>query len=264
MVRQPISLTPEDVSVLINCSLHYHFLQQKLALPADLTSQTIMDERVRKVIHRLHAAGGPARISLDECLKGVRRNPAIQKMITHYYQRLEQDWPRVIAGNETMTLRISIAGVSLILRATVDRLDRTRDGGILAILFRAQQTPPSTADELRHDPAMTIYHALVASTYPLKRPVRIQELWLYHNEEVTIELSEDEYRHNLGRLREPVQGLARSEVMARPGLYCDVCPFKHAGCPVYAPSGDEETEPDDLVSSYPDGKMSPRRWIFKI
>jgi RecB family exonuclease len=264
MIRQPIPLTPEDVSVLIDCSLHYHFLQQKSALPVDLSAQADLDERVRKAIHRLHAAGGPARMSLDVCLKDSPRLPALQKIMTHYYQRLEQDWPRVMASNEAMALKISIAGVSLTLQATLDRLDRTRDGGILAILFRTQQTPPSTADDLRHNPAMTIYHALVASAYPLKRPVRLQELWLYHNEEVTIELSEDEYRHNLGRLREPVLGLARSEVMARPGLHCDSCPFKFNGCPVYVQPVDDETEPDDLVSSSPDGKMSPRRWIFKI
>ena len=33
MIQQPIPLSPEDVRTLISCPLHYHFLQQKAALP---------------------------------------------------------------------------------------------------------------------------------------------------------------------------------------------------------------------------------------
>jgi hypothetical protein len=111
---------------------------------------------------------------------------------------------------------------------------------------------------------MTIYHALVATTYPLKRPVRIQELWLQTDQSVTIELSEDEYRRQLGDLREPVQALARGEVMARPGLHCDICPFKYRGCPVYFHEANAQNEEDDFVPSLPRGKIHPRKWIFKI
>ena len=68
----------------------------------------------------------------------------------------------------------------------------------------------------------------------------------------------------MGQLREPVQSLARGEVMARPGLHCDVCPFKYQGCPVYAQEDDVETEPDDFVPPTSDGKIPPRKWIFKI
>lgn len=263
MTQQPIPLTPEEVRVLISCPLHYHFLQQKSAHPQTESTHARLDNLVRETIQRLHAAGGPARLPLETCLKNVA-DAAARRMVENYYYRLEQDWPRLIAGNETMALKISIGGVSLALRATVDRLDKTRDGGILTILFRTEQTPPTLPGDLRRDPAITIYHALVAATYPLKRPVRIQQLWLYHNQEVTIELSEDEYRHNLGLLREPVQALARSEVMARPGLHCDVCPFKYHGCPVYAQDAGDKTDPDDFVPSPADGKMSPRKWIFKI
>jgi len=261
-MRQPIPLIPTEVRVLTRCPLHYHFLQQSSATQEELP-RAALDRVVRETIQQLHAAGGPARLSLESCLKEVIQ-PAARKMIENYYYRLEQDWSRMIAGNEPMSLRISIGGVALTLKATLDRLDTTRDGGILAILIRTDWEAPSTADELRSDPATTIYHALVASTYPLKRPVRIQELWLYHNQEVTIELSEEEYRENLGQLREPVQALARGEVMARPGLHCDVCPFKYRGCPVYAQEDDAETEPDDFVPPTSDGKISPRKWIFKI
>ena len=188
-----------------------------------------------------------------------------------------------------MTLKISIAGISLLLEATVDRLDRTSDGGILAILIRTQEGPLPGPDDLRRDPALTIYHALVAAAYPLRRPVRIQELWLgattppasdisseeaptaaargggspMPGQEVTIELDEEEYRSNLHRLRDPVRDLARGEVMARPGLHCDVCPFKYRGCPVYAQDSGAETEPQDFDSSDSPSKMSPRQWIFK-
>lgn len=263
MNLQPIPLKPEDVSILVNCSLHYHFLQQKSTLPASPSPEETVGKLAHQLIQQLHAAGGPARRSLDDCLKNVT-HPSVRRMIENYYYRLEQDWSGMIAANEMMSLRISIAGVSLALRATIDRLDQTSDGGVLAILLRTEQEASSTADALRQNPATTIYHALVASTYPLKRPVRIQELWLYHNQAVTIELSEEEYRQNLGRLREPAQGLARREVMARPGLHCDVCPFKHHGCPVYAQDSTDETEANDFVSPTSDGKISPRKWVFKI
>jgi len=264
MIRQPITLTPNEVRVLISCPLHYHFLQQKPAGPKQLSPQAELDLAILETIQQLHAAGGPARMALPDLLKKLSDYPQAQQIVEVYYYRLEHDWPRLMAGNETLTLRISLGGVPLVLRATVDRLDKTRDGGILAILFCPAQGPPPEPAQLRADPAITIYHALVASAYPLKRPVRIQQLWLRSNQDVTIELSEDEYRQNLARLRQPVQGLARSEVMARPGLHCDVCPFKHRGCPVYAHEPDAETEPEDLGPALSDGKISPRKWIFKI
>jgi hypothetical protein len=313
MIKQPIPLSPDDVRTLISCPLHYHFLQQKAALPPALAAQMELDRLVGEAIKALHAAGGPARLSLEECLWPVVLHPAARQMVENYYHRLERDWPRVLAVHETMTLKISIAGISLLLEATVDRLDRTSDGGILAILIRTQEGPLPGPDDLRQDPALTIYHALVAAAYPLRRPVRIQELWLraatsglstrsvgasptggtqatqagsitaatpgspslsagaeqthagstMPGQEVTIELDEEEYRSNLQRLRDPVRALARGEVMARPGLHCDVCPFKYRGCPVYAQDSGAETEPQDFDSSDSPSKMSPRQWIFK-
>ena len=219
---------------------------------------------VRDVIQHLHVTGGPARLSLQQCFERVPNEPAARQMVKHYYHRLEKDWPAMIAGNELMSLKISIGGVALALNATIDRLDKTRDGGILAIFFRTGQGRITAGDDLRHDPATTIYHALVASTYPLKRPVRIQELWLYPNKEVTVELSEEEYRQSLSKLRQPVQPLARGEVMARPGRHCDTCRFQHRGCPVYAQNADTGTENDGFDPPAPDGKISSRQWIFKI
>jgi RecB family exonuclease len=264
-MKQPIPLTPEDVSILIRCPLHYHFAQQKLALASEeMLAEQALDRLTCETIFQLHAAGGPNRMSLEDCLAKAENHPLARQMIETYYRRLERDWPRVIAGNETMTLRIFISRVSLVLSGTVDRLDTTRDGGILAILIRTGPGPLPSPTDLRENPAMTIYHALVATTYPLKRPVRMQELWLRLNQEVTIELSEEEYRHNLSYLREPVQALARGEVRARPGLHCDVCPFKYQGCPVYAHDADAESGPDDFEPPATGGKMSPRQWIFKI
>ena len=263
-MKQPIPLTPQDVKVLMRCPLHYHFVQQKSALPIRYTTQAEREALVRDTIQHLHIAGGPDRLTLAQCLESVNDDPVARQMVEHYYERLKQDWPAMMAGNETMTLRISISGVLLALSGTVDRLDKTRDGGILAILFSMDRKPLITDNDLRDDPATTIYHALVASTYPLKRPVRIQQLWLYSNQDITVELSEDEYRHNLGQLRAPVKALARGEVMARPGLHCDVCPFKHRGCPVYAQETDTESESDDFVSPPAGGKISARKWIFKI
>jgi RecB family exonuclease len=230
--------------VLAQCSLHYYFLQQTTR-PAD-PAQAALDEAVREAIQALHAAGGPARLSLEQCLAQVAHHPAAQPIIERYYRRLGQDWRQMIAGNETLELKISIGGVPVVLHGTVDRLDKTSDGGVLAILF---------------DQTMTMFHALVAANYSHKRPVRLQELWLQLDQSVTIELSEEEYRQNLAHLREPIQALARGQVRARPGLYCELCPFKQRGCPVYA---HEQNDSQDLASTPPEGKITPRQWIFKI
>lgn len=265
MNKRPISLTPPEAQVLARCPLHYHFLQQRPTRPSD-AEQARLDHFVREAIQTLHAAGGPARLSLRACLEPVQTQRAARQMVERYYHRLEGEWATMMASNETMHLRLSLGGVPLALEATVDRLDKTSDGGILGILFRTEPPPVPTASSLRRDHAITIYHALVAATYPAKRPVRIQELWLRTNETVTVELSEAEYRRNLSDLREPVQGLGRGEVMARPGLHCDTCPFKHHGCPVYAHEVTDEPqeETDDLGLAPPDGKISPRQWTFKI
>jgi hypothetical protein len=258
MLRHPIDLTPIEARILARCSLHYHFARQTTA--GTDSEQAALDRVVRETIQQLHAAGGPARLPLERCLEKVAE-PAAHRMIEHYYHHLAHDWRRLIAGNEPLELRISLAGIPIILTGTVDRLDRTSDGGILAILFRTENGPLPSAEELREDYAMTIYHALVAANYPHKRPVRLQELWLQLDQSVTIELSEEEYRANLSQLREPIQDLARSQVRARPGLHCDVCPFKHRGCPVYA---NEQNQEDNFASSPPAGKILPRKWTFKI
>ncbi len=259
MIKQPVFLTPQQVKVLARCSLHYHFLQQSQPPAPDM-----VNIQVHATIQRLHAAGGPERMSQAACLEPVQHHPAAHAMVERYYRQLQRDWPRMIAGNEEMSLKISIEGVALILQATLDRLDKTSDGGILAILFRTSTESPPTEAELRQDHTITIYHALVAAAYPLKRPVRIQEWWLAANHAVTVELSEDEYRRNLSDLRRPVRALARSEVMARPGHYCETCPFQYEGCPVYSRQAESENQTDDFVPSSPHGKIPPRNWIFKI
>jgi hypothetical protein len=263
MIKQPIPLTPIEVRVLAQCPLHYHFMRQESNRQTD-SDQDQLDQKVRDTIQKLHATGGPSRLPLADCLRSTSQHPQVQTMIKNYYRRLEKDWPQMIAGNELMQLKISLGGVQLMLRGTIDRLDKTSDGGILVILFRTKADPLPTADDLRNDHAITIYHALVAATYPLKRPVRIQEWWLLPNEQITIELSEDEYRQKLSDLREPVKSLARGEVMARPGHHCDTCSFQYHGCPVYTHSETPKNEVEDFTGPLPDGKIPPRKWIFKV
>lgn len=258
MLRRSITLTPFEARILARCSLHYHFARQTVG--AAESDQSALDKLVRETIQQLHAAGGPARLPLEPCLEQVAE-PAARQMIERYYHHLAQDWRRLIAGNEPLELRLSLAGIPVILTGTADRLDRTSDGGILAILFRTEPGPLPSAEELREDYAMTIYHALVAANYPHKRPVRLQELWLHLDQSVTIELSEEEYRRNLSQLREPIQDLARNQVRARPGLHCDICPFKLRGCPVYA---HDQNQGENFASSPPAGKIPPRKWTFKI
>jgi RecB family exonuclease len=265
MQKQPIDLTPTQVSILARCPLHYHFFQQYSTHYRHTQADQDLNALVRETIQYLHTAGGPTRLALADCLVRVAGYPAATEMVEAYYHRLQRDWGRVLAVNEQMSLRISIGQVSLSLHATIDRLDKTRDGGLLAIIFHTESGSPLATDDLRHDLGMTVYHALVAAAYPLKRPIRLQQLWLRANREVTIELSEEEYRLNLSRLREPVQSLARSEVMARPGLHCERCPFKYRGCPVYAHDAPPPSNtPDDFDPADTDGKIHPRQWIFKI
>lgn len=253
-MKQPIRLTPTEARILARCSLHYHFRQQSGPPPANPLA-----EAVREAIQQLHAAGGPARLSLPDCLRRVDQ-VAARPLVERYYHRLAQDWPRMMASNESLELKIAIGGVSVILHGTIDRLDQTGDGGLLAILFHSEDGPPPTETELREDPASVVYHALAAAAYPDRRPVRIQELWLEPNETITIELSEEEYRRSLADLRQPVRSLARDEVMARPGWHCDSCPFQYRGCPVYS----RQPGPDDFSSPPTHGKIPRRKWIFKI
>ncbi len=260
MKPAPVLLTPANVAALMECLLHYHFLQQSPNLPAPQSDSADLDSRVRKVLARLHAAGGPARLSLAKYLEPVQHYPTAKKMAENYYHRLRRDWPRVMATNEALSLKISLAGVPLQLNGVVDRLDQTNDGGILAILFSTGPEPPPTPDQLRLLPASAVYHALVAAAYPLKRPVRLQQLWLHPNQEITVELSEDEYRANFSRLRDPVRALAQQKISARPGLHCETCQFKANGCPVYRPPA--ETAADDFDPAPPDGKIDSRRWIY--
>jgi hypothetical protein len=105
MKRQPLRLTPAEVRVLVRCPLHYHFLQQKPAIPVD-PAQTSLDELVRGAIQRLHAAGGPDRLSVAECLENVGDQPLARQMVERYYHKLERDWPQMMAGNEMIELTI--------------------------------------------------------------------------------------------------------------------------------------------------------------
>jgi hypothetical protein len=254
MVSQPISLLPEDVAILVECPLHYHFRgQQTGPTPAD-----DLDRLVRQTIHQLHAAGGPHRMSLRRCLAPLQPQQGAQRLVERYYTRLRHEWSGMIASNVPLELKITIAGVALRLHATPDRLSQASDGGIMVVLIRTGNSPLPSPEQLRRDPAYTIYHALVATAYPLKRPVRVQELWLHHDQAVTIELAEEEYRHNLSLLRDPVRDLARGQVQARPGLHCDRCPFKHRGCPVYA------HDASDFESYLSDGNIPDREWVYNV
>ncbi len=263
MVKPPLPLTPEGVRVLVRCPLHYHFLQASDMEQAGQPEPAQPDSLVRERIQELHAAGGPARRSLEECLQGMTDQPLARKMVEHYYLRLKTEWPQMIAGNETMELRISLGGVPLALSGTADRLDKAADGGIVAVLFQTGAGPAPTPADLREDYAVTVYHALVAAAYPLKRPVRIRQIWLQDDKSVEVELSEAEYRRNLGYIREPIQALARGQFRARPGLHCDVCPFQYQGCPVYAHEVRDPGEGNEFAPSLAPSKIPQRKWIFK-
>ncbi|RME76973.1 MAG: hypothetical protein D6784_04720 [Chloroflexi bacterium] len=252
MTTRPIALSPTEAQTLVRCPLHFHFLLQSPPEPPDL-----LDAAVRSAVRRLHAAGGPARLPLDDLLQPLDL-PAARQMVTRYYHRLEQDWPRLIAATEPMELPIKLGGILVHFHEVIDRVDFTSDGGILTIIFHTGPGPLPDPEDLRRSPAIAVYHALTAATYPTRRPVRIQKWWLALDQTVTVELSREEYLQHLADLRQAVHALVRGEVVARPGLHCEQCPFQYDGCPVYGPDS------PDFDPDAPRGKIPPRQWIFRL
>jgi RecB family exonuclease len=177
-------------------------------------------------------------------------------MVANYHRRLKDEWAGVIASNEYMTLNIRLRGAAVKAEAVIDRLDKESDGGITAVkLIASPQAAPE--DPLSTPIELTIYHALVAAAYPQKRPVRIRYLRLYHNKEETVELTETQYRQNLEKMRARLQAWLGGEVLARPGPYCDLCPFQYRGCPIY-PDESPEKPAEDLSGPSLPATLSPR------
>jgi hypothetical protein len=163
MVDQPIPLSPAEIRALITCPLHYHFLQQPSPQPP--AESAPIDAGVRAAIHALHAAGGPARVSIRKLLAPLAEYPAAQVMVEHYYLQLRQDWPRMLSGNETIRLPISVGAVRLALYATWIGWTKPAMAAYWRFCCAPTAKPARPTRSSCGGPAMTIYHAVVASAY---------------------------------------------------------------------------------------------------
>jgi hypothetical protein len=261
-------LTPNGLRILAKCPLHYHFRQQHPQ--TGLSDEDLaVDVLLRETLRALHVKGGPQRLNLPstlDLLTGLARQEGIlddavlrtvRQAVAAYHRRLRQDWARMLASNETLHLQLKLGQATIALEAEIDRLDRTADQGIAATEFKTGQGPAPDEEALAADPGTTALHALVAAAYPAKRPVRVRQWWLRLDRVVEVELSETEYRRNLGVLPGPVQALVQGEIVARPGLHCEVCPFKYAGCPIYA-----HEVPPESPQSPAQTATSTRSWDF--
>lgn len=259
----PPSFTPTELALLVDCSLQYHFWRQTAA-----SADNAPESAVLATIQRLHAAGGPLRKNLPATLRDLAEltpvsNPHDQavarQMIANYHRRLREEWPGVIAANEQLSLSISLPRGAFWCEAVIDRIDREADGGVTAIELITTTTPvePFSAED---NIEATMRHALAAAAYPHKRPVRLGRKWLWYDQSQVLQLAEQEYRHNLQRVKERVTAWLGGEILARPGLHCQNCAFKYSGCPLYAAETPQTASPD-LPKRHPPATLSQREWI---
>jgi len=266
-VAQLPIFSPTDLKEIVDCTLKFYFFQQSKREPLELSP---LEAVVLQTIHALHAGGGPYRLNLPTILRRVPQfvpeseadNLALQtaarRMVATYHRRLKNEWANVIASNELMQLNIRLRRQVIQAEADIDRVDKVDDGGVAGLKFIASPDPIPERD-LETDIETTLLHALVAATYPNKRPVRIKYLWLYHDRAMTIELTEKQYRSNLEKMKDRLQAWQDGEILARPGPYCERCPFQYQGCPIYdhnplqSSSQDSET---DLPRRFPPANLS--------
>ena len=265
MAQGPI-FSPVELGMITDCTLQYHFWRQTPAEPEAVA----LAEVVGETIAYLHAAGGPQRLNLPATLRDMTRfipaiyqdnvpfQTAARQMTANYHRRLKTEWARVIASNEAVALNIRLGRGLLQVEGVVERVDKEEEGGITAVQFKPSPRPIPTRN-LETDIETTLWHALAAAAYPDKRPVRVKYLWLYHNREEGVELSEKQYRANLEKVKGRAQAWLGGEILARPGPYCAACPFKYRGCPVYQneiPADLPETLTEEEAADLPDSPLS--------
>lgn len=245
------TFSPQDLASLSQCTLQFHFSQRRPVVAND----HFWREAVQDTIRHLHAQGGPNRLNLpatlryleqglaDQAVDDVVLTMAARQMLAHYHRRLRTDWPLVMASDEQLNLNLRLPRQIIRLAGQVDRVDRAEDGGVTAVFFKIERQAPPTEDSAPPDEEMlvfTLIHALLAAAYPQRRPVRLKQLWLFTDQVRVWELQEEQYRQDLDMVRRRAQAWLDGEVLARPGLHCDTCPFKYQGCPVFIGSAAED------------------------
>lgn len=242
------TFTPAELASMVDCSLQYHFWRQSANHPPDPLNTVVLD-----TIQHLHAGGGPNRLNLPATLRflasQLANSPsqdqnlitAARQMVATYHRRLRDEWPRIIAANELLTLNIALKRTPIRCEMVIDRVDKEDDGGISAIRLITDTEPMS--DFLPEETIeATMWHALIAAAYPGKRPVRLVKRWLFHNQEERLQLTENAYRQNLEKIKNRANLYLEGEILARPGSHCEVCPFQYNGCPIYLHESEEDDE----------------------
>ena len=265
---QPAVFSPADLAAITDCTLKFHFFRQTMATAFE---ESPLEAVVLQTINHLHASGGPHRLNLPATLRAMAQfvpesharnvplHATARQMVASYHRRLRGEWPHIIASQESMALAIRLSTGSIRVEAAIDRVDKAADGGVTAIQFVPWPSPIPEID-LETDIETTILHALVAANYPEKRPVRITYLWLYHNQTLSVELTEKTFRQNIERMRRRVAAWQAGEIVAQPGPYCDQCPFQYQGCPVFLHDVSPPTEQDsqtDLPQAQAPANLSP-------
>ncbi len=226
------TLTPTELQLLTDCALQLHLELQ------DATENAHEDSAILETIRYLHAGGGPHRLNLPTVLRYLEKQsivsadnfPRAREIIADYHHQLRQEWTRIIASNETLSLKIPLADGILLCQDNIDRLDKNEDGGISVIKFILSDSPPQPLSE--NNIEVTMRHALVAAAYPQHRPITIVFRWLAYAHNESIQLSEKAYRENLARVKIRSKAWFNGETMARPGLHCQHCRFQFQGCPI--------------------------------
>ncbi len=260
----PFVFSLNDIQRIAACSLQQYFWQQSPP-PSPPITDTILE-----AIRHLHASGGSARLSLPATLRYLEQhNPpgistaeiiAAREIIAKYHRQLRLEWAQIVASNEPLSLQLSLPNGAIRCETTVHRLDKNNDGGITAIKLIPLAKPdvPLEADNIE----VTALHALTAAAYPHRRPVRVAFRWLSADTTATLELTETVYRQNVQRLKMRLQAWLDGEILARPGLHCDTCPFKLNGCPLYSAATADQIEAADLDAATLPATLSPRNRTF--
>lgn len=252
-----LALTPTELQLLTDCTLQLHL---ELQNPTENKNE---DNPILDTIRYLHAGGGPNRLNLPTLLRYLEKQPIVSddafkragKIIADYHHQLRQEWTRIIAGNETLSLKIPLTDGVLLCQDRIDRLDKNDDGGISVIKFILGDGLPAPLSEDSIE--ATMLHALVAAAYPQHRPITIVFRWLAHGRDESIQLNEKVYRQNLARVKTRSRGWLNDEILARPGLHCQHCRFQFDGCPI------PHHKLPDASTDEPSPSIPPKRkWIF--
>jgi putative RecB family exonuclease len=256
-----------------DCPKKFHF-RYVLRQPSETESiEGFVGKRVHEVLERLYEFGtrglvpslarvlerfgiwwdehydaGRVRIVRNENDAGYYRALG-ERCLTNYYRRhYPFDADETLALEERVSFSLDAAGAYRI-QGFVDRIVRTRDGGIEIHDYKTSQRVPSQ-DKLDRDRQLALYQMGLASRFGADQPMRLVWHYLLPNQVRTSTRSPEQ----LDALRSETIGLidrirSESRFEPRPGPLCrwcefnDICPATAAGGRPQAPDAAEPRPP---------------------